>query len=405
MKVLLVNKFLYPKGGSETYILKLGEILRNNGHEVWYFGLENEKNTVGNGVDSYVSDIDFAKGVAKNLKAPFRIIYSSEARKKIRRVLDEFKPDVVHLNNIQFHLTPSIILEIENYRRQNNKELRIVYTAHDYQLICPSHGLFDNNLDVCENCLGGNYLHCIKKKCVKNSRAKSILATMDAYLWRNSKAYDYVDAIICPSEFLKRKLDSQSRFVSKTTALHNFIEDEQDNIPYEKKGYILEFGHLSKDKGTLTLLDAAKRMGNIRFVFAGYGAAVEEIKKVPNAEYVGFKTGAELKKLIGEALCTVCPSEMYENCPYSVMESIKLSTPVVGANIGGIPELIDEGSNGLLFTAGDSQELEQKLRYLAENHDIAESFSNNCKTAELETTQSYFNKLMEIYNGNKSFLS
>lgn len=397
MKILLVNKFLYPKGGSETYIFKLGEILRNNGHEVWFFGLENEKNTVGNGVDSYVSDIDFSKGVSKNLKAPFRIIYSSEARKKIRRVLDEFKPDVVHLNNIQFHLTPSIILEIESYRKKNNKALRIVYTAHDYQLICPSHGLFDSELNVCESCLGGNYLNCINKKCVKNSRAKSVLAAMDAYLWRFSKAYSYVDTIICPSEFLKGKLDSQPRFVSKTTVLHNFIEDEQESVAYEKKGYILEFGHLSKDKGTLTLLDAAKRMSNIRFVFAGYGSAVEEIKKMPNAEFVGFKSGAELKKLIGEAMCTVCPSEMYENCPYSVMESIKLSTPVVGANIGGIPELIDEGSNGLLFTAGDSQELENKLRYLAENPDVANSFSDNCKNASLETPNSYYKKLMAIY--------
>ena len=275
MKILLVNKFLFPKGGSETYVFKLGEILKNNGHEVWYFGLESEKNTVGNGVDSYVSDIDFSKGVKKNLKAPFRIIYSSEARKKIRKVLEAFNPDVVHLNNIQFHLTPSIILEINKYRKEKNSALKIVYTAHDYQLVCPSHGLFDNELNNCEKCLGGNYLHCINKKCVKNSRSKSILAAADAYLWRFSSAYDYIDTIVCPSEFLKKKLDIQPRFLSKTVALHNFIEIENEDITVEKKDYVLEFGHLSKDKGTLTLLEVARRMPNTKFVFAGYGEAVE----------------------------------------------------------------------------------------------------------------------------------
>lgn len=113
MKILLVNKFLYPKGGSETYILKLGQILMDHGHEVEYFGLANEKNVVGNHAQSYVTDMDFGKGVMKNLHAPLRIIYSVEARRKIRRVLDDFRPDVIHLNNIQFHLTPSISEQVQ----------------------------------------------------------------------------------------------------------------------------------------------------------------------------------------------------------------------------------------------------------------------------------------------------
>ena len=116
MKVLMINKFLYPKGGAETYTLALGKMLQIHGHDVQYFGLNNKKNTVGNQIGVYVKDIDFSKGIRKNLSAPFRIIYSSEARRKIRMVLDDFQPDVVHLNNIQYHLTPSIILEIHKWR-------------------------------------------------------------------------------------------------------------------------------------------------------------------------------------------------------------------------------------------------------------------------------------------------
>ena len=396
MKVLLVNKFLYPKGGSETYTFKLGQALEEQGHAVEYFGLENPKNIVGNRVGAYVTDMDFARGVSKNLTAPFRIIYSAEARKKITQVLKDFQPDVVHLNNIQFHLTPSIILAVESYRRKTGRSVKLVYTAHDYQLICPSHGLFDTNIQVCEKCLGGNYTHCFRTKCVKNSRAKSFLGMLDAYYWKYSKAYSYIDTIVCPSRFLKDKLDQQPRFADKTVAVHNFIEPQQAK-PVQKGDYVLEFGHLSKDKGTLTLLEVAKRMPNVRFVFAGYGAAEAEIAKVPNAEYVGFKTGDELKELIAKALCTVCPSEMYENCPYTVMESQSLGTPVIGARIGGIPELIDQEVTGLVFTPGDADDLEKKLRYFLETPGVKEQYSESCKDVSFETPKSYHLKMLKIY--------
>lgn len=404
MRILLVNKFLYPKGGAETYVLKLGDALTEKGHSVEYFGLENEKNTVGNSVGAYVSDMDFNRGARKNLKAPFRIIYSREARKKIRRVLYDFKPDVVHLNNIQFHLTPSIILEIDKYRKKTKRSVKIVYTAHDYQLICPSHGLFDNDIKPCERCLGGNYTHCLRTRCMKNSRAKSLLAMLDAYYWKASKAYSLIDTVVCPSEFLKGKLDTQERFADKTVAVHNFIEDSGfDASAIKKEGYVLEFGHLSKDKGTLTLLEVARRMPEVKFIFAGYGVAESEIAKVENAEFVGFKTGEELKMLIAKAKCSVYPSEWYENCPFSVMESQLYATPVIASRMGGIPELIREGETGLTFEAGNADDLETKLRYLLFEEGVAEQYSRNCQRLDFETSESYLEKLINIYGaGNEN---
>ena len=396
MKVLLVNKFLYPKGGAETYTFKLGETLEKYGHEVQYFGLDNIKNIVGNNVGEYVSNIDFGEGVMKNLTAPFRIINSSEAKKRITKVLYDFEPDVVHMNNIQFHLTPSIIVAVEKYRKKTGRNVKIVYTAHDYQLICPSHGLFDCDIKVCEKCLGGNYTHCFKTKCVKNSYAKSFIAMLDAYHWKNSSAYSYVDTIICPSVFLKKKLDLQDRFADKTVAIHNFIEPQQLNV-VEKGDYVLEFGHLSRDKGTLTLLEAAKRMPEMHFVFAGYGVAETEIAKVKNAEYVGFKTGKELKELISKALCSVYPSEWYENCPFSVIESQMYGTPVIGSYMGGIPELIQENKTGLMFEAGNVDDLEKKLRYLLETPGVLDTYTANCKNVSFETPDTYYQQLLEVY--------
>lgn len=395
MKILLVNKFLYPKGGSETYIFKLGDVLKKHGHTVEYFGLENEKNIVTNSADSYVSHIDFSEGIKKNLKAPFRIIYSTEARRKIRKVLDTFNPDIVHLNNIQFQLTPSIILETHKYRKEKNQNLKIIYTAHDYQLVCPSHGLYDNDINICEKCLDGNYMNCLKTKCIKNSYAKSLLGTVDAYLWKYSKAYDYVDKIVCPSEFLKSKLDTQKGFADKTVAIHNFFDaDELPNV--KKENYVLQFGRLTKEKGTYTLLKAAKNLPDVKFVFAGSGEAEDEIKKVPNAQYVGFKTGEELKNLIAKASVSICPSEWYENCPFSVIESQIYGTPVIGARMGGIPELIKEGETGLLFESGNAQELTEKiLQMLGKN--TLENFTTNSKNISFETSETYYNKLMDLY--------
>ena len=398
MRVLLVNKFLYTKGGSETYVFKLGELLTRYGHSVEYFGLADERNCVGNGADAYVSDIDFSTGIKNNLTAPLRIIYNGEARRKIRRVMDAFQPDVVHFNNIQFHLTPSIILEVEKYRRRTGRQVTMVYTAHDYQLVCPSHGLFGTDLHPCEHCLGGNYTHCLRTKCMKGSRMMSLLAMVDAYVWKYSKAYSYIDYIICPSHFLKSKLDAQPRFADKTVAIHNFMEPQTvaDAVIGD---YVLEFGHLSRDKGTLTLLEAARRMPDVRFVFAGYGAAEEAIATLPNAEYVGFKTGEELRQLIRLAAVSVCPSECYENCPFSVIESQMYGTPVIGSRMGGIPELVREGETGLLFDAGDADGLERQLRAALEPVALAR-MTENCKAVDFETPDTYYQKLLRLYEGN-----
>lgn len=398
MKVLMINKFLYPKGGAETYTLSLGNILKNHGHQVQYFGLRNLKNTVGNDVDALVDDMDFSEGVIKNLKAPLRIVYNRQARKEIRKVLDNFQPDIVHLNNIQFHLTPSIILETEKWRKENKKDCKIIYTAHDYQLVCPSHGLFDKDLNICERCLGGNYIYCFKNKCIKGSRLKSLLGTIDGFFWHINKAYLFIDSIICPSDFLKHKLDVQKKLSQKTVVLHNYVS-EVDNKRIEKDNYVLEFGKLCRDKGTNTLLKACEMLPDIQFKFAGYGPAEEDIKKVPNAEYVGFQTGHELEDLIRKAKLTVYPSEWYENCPFSVIESQMYMTPVIASRIGGIPELVQEGKTGLLFEAGNADELATCIKKLLLNQELLTEYTNNCANTKFETETSYYEKLMNIYEG------
>lgn len=398
MKILMVNKFLYHNGGSETYIFKLGEYLTSKGHEIQYFGMEHDERCVGNKANSYTHNMDFHGGSKlSKLTYPIKTIYSSESRRKIRIVLDDFMPDVVHLNNFNYQLTPSIILEVKKYEKETNRKVKIVFTAHDYQLICPNHMMNNPNTNEnCEKCLNSEFINCIKGKCIHGSRAKSIIGATEAWYWKLRKTYRHIDTIICCSEFLKSKMDSNPMFREKTIALHNFIESVE-SVDVEKKDYVLYFGRFSKEKGIKTLIDVCKSLPNVKFIFAGTGPLEDEINNISNIENLGFQTGDALEKLIREAKFSIYPSEWYENCPFSVMESQMYGTPVLGADIGGIPELIQVNKTGELFKSGNASQLKNKIEKLWGNPILIEEYSQNCRDIKFDKINQYYEKLIKIY--------
>ncbi len=400
MKILMVNKFLYPNGGSETYIFKLGEYLSGHGHEVQYFGMEHEGRIVGNAVNAYTSDMDFHGGskLAK-LTYPLKTIYNWEARKQIRKVLEDFQPDVVHLNNFNYQLTPSIIVETVAWRKKAGRQCKIIYTAHDGQLVCPNHMLYNpNKKEVCQKCLGGHFVNCIKNKCIHGSTAKSAIGTAEAAYWKLRGTYKYIDTIICPSAFMKRMLDSDPLLATKTIAMHNFI-DKVDNRIEEKKDYVLFFGSYTEGKGVLTLLKACKMLPDIPFVFAGAGELADRVNDLPNITNVGFKSGDELNRLIGEARFSICPSELNENCPFSVLESQDQGTPVIGSRVGGIPELIENYITGRLFDAKDAEGLKQIIEELWNDPNTANQYREKCMLLQRDGIEEYYGKLIQMYEG------
>ena len=398
MKVLMVNKFLYPNGGSETYTFKLGEALLAKGHAVQYFGMEHEGRCVGNRVNAYTSDMDFHNASKfEKMTYPLKTIYSKEARQKIRLVLDDFQPDVVHLNNFNYQLTPSIILEIVSWRKKTGHRCKIVFTAHDYQLVCPNHMCNNPNThENCEKCLTGSFMNCTRGKCIHGSTAKSFIGTLEASFWKMNGVYKYIDTFICCSEFMKTKLDTNPLFAQKTIAIHNFI-DEIPWVESSKEDYILYVGRFSEEKGVRTLIEAAKRLPEVNFVFAGKGPLENLLNGIDNIRNVGFKSGDELVKLIRKARASVYPSEWYENCPFSVMESQLYGTPVIGANIGGIPELIKEGKTGLLFKAGDIDELCDEIHELWRDDIRTNDMHDACKELYFDNIDEYLKKMFRIY--------
>ena len=398
MKVLMINKFLHPNGGSETYIFKLGEYLEAMDYEVQYFGMEHEKRVVGNRVNAYTSNMDFHGGskLAK-LFYPIKTIYSAEARKKLRLVLDDFQPDACHLNNFNYQLTPSIILEIRKWEKQTGHKCRMLYTAHDYQLVCPNHMCNNPNThENCEKCLGGQFLSCTKGRCIHGSLAKSAVGTMEATFWKWVGVYKQIDTVICCSNFMKTKLDTNPVLAEKTIVMHNFVDPvEQKNV--QKKDYVLYFGRFSQEKGIATLVQAAKELPEIPFVFAGSGPLEHLLKDVPNIRNVGFQSGEALETLIREARFSVYPSEWYENCPFSVMESQMYGTPVLGANIGGIPELIRVGETGELFESGNVLELAGRLKKLYLDDTALNAYVEHCKIVGFSAIDQYTNDLLHLF--------
>lgn len=397
MKVLMVNKFLFPNGGSETYIFDIGRQLVEMGHEVQFFGMEDKNRIVGNRVGSYTSSMDFHTSGVQKLLYPFKIIYSVEARKKIREVLDDFKPQVVHLNNINFQLTPSIIYEVRKWEKQQKRKVKIIYTAHDFQWVCPNHMLMiPSTKELCFQCKGGKYGQCAKNKCIHNSGIKSILGSVEAYLYKILKTYEKVDAVICPSQFMSNMLSTNSNIKDKLITMYNYCTVNSTGIK-EKKDYVLYFGRYSEEKGIDILLKACKNLPEVSFVFAGDGPLKEEVEKLTNVENKGFLNGKELRTVIAQAKFAVVPSIWYENCPFTVIEAQKLGTPILASNLGGIPELIDIGNTGEVFEAGNVEQLIGKISDLWKDEEKISNYSENCRNRNFDCLEDYCEKLLVIY--------
>lgn len=398
MKVLMVNKFLYPNGGSETYIFQIGKKLIEAGHEVQYFGMEHEGRIVSNHAESYTSNMDFHTGKLQKLLYPFKILYSTEAKKKIRVVLEDFIPDVVHLNNINFQITPAILYEIRSFEKKSGKKIKVVFTAHDYQWVCPNHMMYiPQTGEICDRCLGGKYGNCAKYKCIHGSTVKSILGSMESWLYHGRKTYALVDTIICPSEFMARQLATDPVLKDKLVTMHNFLTTDTPESFTEKEDYVLYFGRYAVEKGIGTLLEVCKELPEIPFVFAGSGPLKDEVAKISNIKDVGFRSGKELESLIAKARFSIYPSEWYENCPFSVMESQMYGTPVIGADIGGIPELIQKDKTGELFESGNKEQLKEKIVSLWKDKERQSAYVEACKTLSFDNLEAYCEKLVNLY--------
>lgn len=398
MKVLLVNKFHYLKGGSEKYYFELGELLKEHGHKVAYFSMEDDKNIKTKDKEYFVKSIDLNTG--SKLKA-LDVIYSKENAKLMEKALDEFKPDIVHLNNFQRQLSASIIKPIKE------RNIPIVFTAHDVQAICPAITMMDPNKEICEKCLNGKYLNCTKKTCIKDSKLKSLLGSIEGYYYRLNKIYsEKIDYIITPSEFYRQKFIRDGINKNKIEAIHNSIDTNEYDIKTTDEGYALYFGRLSKEKGIINLINAFSKLDSGKLYIAGEGPEKDNITKIikknnlgSRVKLLGFLNKEEMTQVISKCKFVVVPSIWYENCPYSVLETLAIGKPVIGSNIGGIPELVKDNENGYIYEYNNIYELSEKMKILFDNNKIVETFSKESKrqAKNYYSRLDYYKKIEKIY--------
>ena len=368
MKVLLVNKFLYPKGGAEIVCLGLAEALAGRGHEPLLFGMSDSRNPHSPDADCFPSPVDYHadRGVARKLGEALRTIYSREARAGFARLLDRRRPDVIHMHNIYHQLTPAIL------GPARERGIPVLLTLHDYKLICPVYTLLRDGR-ICEACLPGGPAPVLLRRCKGGRLAESAVLYLEASLHRLLGSYEKgVTLFTSPSLFLREKMIAGGFDGERILHLPNalpvaaeWIESAYAPPPASEGPELLWIGRISAEKGLPTLIGAVSECPvPLRLTLVGDGPQEGELRRfaalLPNPErirWLGRRRREEVPDLILAADSTVMPSEWYENAPLSVLESLALGRPVIASRIGGIPEMLRDGETGWLYAAGDAAEL------------------------------------------------
>jgi len=402
MRIVMCNEFFYLRGGAERYMFDLMELFIQHGHEVIPFSMYAPQNYPTYHGKYFVSNIDFpallqSRNFIDMIRAIPRLLYSIEARKSLFRLLQDTKPDVVHVFNFAHYLSISILDAIK-YNR-----VPVVQSLLDYKWLCPNTSFLSRG-EVCERCRNRRFYQAILRRCKRNSLSASFLASIQAYLSALTHADDKIKFFICHSRYLFGKMVEYGYPSEKFRYMRHFLD--VDNYPNSdtNEPVAVYFGRFSYEKGLQTLLRAAEITG-VTVALIGSGPDEEALKLyarehgLNNVHFLGPKWGQEMRDIVSKARCVVCPSEWYENSPLVVYEAMAMAKPVIGANIGGIPELVQDQITGLVFRPGDSEDLAVKMRFLIDHPDIARRWGAEARRVAKDKfkPQKHYKDILSVY--------
>lgn len=408
MKVLLINRNDFVDGGADRVFLNTVELLSDMdfGFQVSGIRYQVEKFTRQDaGMDSSVDPRSLS--VWGKLRLVKDYLYNRKVSRSLKNKIVSFKPDVAHVHLIFGTLSGSVL------RTLKKQKVPVVMTVHDYRLLCPANAMLDRHGKICEKCRKTRYYQCFFRRCSEGNLLYSAMIMLEAYLRKwFIKPIKLVDRFIFVSDFARGKhISYDKRYADKSIRLYN-MTDEKAEQPAAKGDYFLFFGRISKEKGLTTLIKAIKGK-NIKLVIAGRGPQEEEVSRMADAqpiingnqstdhniEFAGFKSGNDLERLIRNCSFVVVPSEWYENNPMTVVEAFALGKPVIGARIGGIPELVTSGT-GFLFESGDPLSLSEAISNANDIEDKEyQRLSRNC----LEFAQTRFGRREHLRNLEKIY--
>ncbi len=393
-RILIVNKFYYNRGGDCVCTLNLEQMLRDKDVEVAVYAMQYPENKYSEYSKFFVSEVDFSGSIASKLKAVKRIFGYGDIVKSFNHILDEFNPDIVHLQNIHSYISPVVA------RLAKLRGCKVVWTLHDYKLLCPSYACLNNGLP-CEKCFRDKKW-VIKDRCMKGSLTASFIAYLEAVKWNRKKLEKYTDSFICPSRFMADKMASGGFDRKNLQVINNFIDPVKmetfslmDDL--KKEDYYVYVGRLSVEKGIETLLKVASELPyNIKVLGSGplHDKLVKEYQEFANIEFLGHCNSEDVCKLLSKAKFSVMPSECYENNPLSIIESLCIGTPVVGADTGGIPELIDN-FNGITFTSGSEKDMHRAIDLAFSKEWDSQIIKKNAM--DKFSSEAYYDKIVKVY--------
>lgn len=351
MRILIANKYFYPRGGSEVVMLNERAYLRSNGVDVVDFSTEDPRNVPSDYEAYFVRSIDYENLSIRDLPDVLSVVYSHAVVKKFNALLDAAKPDLLHCHNIYHQLTPSII------GLAKRRNIPVVLTMHDYKLICPTYHCYRNGAP-CTLCVSGAIHNVLFRRCADKRLPKSALLYAEALFHTWQKSYQGVDAFLAPSQFAKQSL--LRRYPdANAVLLPNGAPRAAARSRAEEEHSVVYIGRVSPEKGVEALLKAHLLSKNAwRLLIVGDGPDAERYRAAyRNAQFLGNRSGAALERIYSEASIIVQPSVGYENAPLVILEAMANGKPVVASRIGGIPELVANEVTGLLCEPGDVEGL------------------------------------------------
>lgn len=375
-------------------------LLMEQGHDVRVFAMHHPDNIDIPDTAWYAKEVAFSGGLKQKIEGASRIFGFGNIKESVQKVLDDFRPDVVHLHNVHSYLSP-LIGEMAAARG-----IRVVWTLHDYKLLCPSYSCRRPDGNICEECIHSDF-KVIRYRCMKGSRIQSLLADIEARYWNRKRLSDNTERFIAPSHFMRNKMLEGGFPHHKVSVLHNFIDPAKaeqlgENADRKREDYFCYVGRLSEEKGVETMLKSAASSG-VTLKIAGAGPLLDELKsqysRHQNIIFLGHLDAQGVIDLLSSAKGSIIPSECYENNPLSAIESLCSGTPVIGASIGGIPELIDSRS-GILFTPGNIEELAGILRGFDKRHPFNHK-EISLSAREKFSRRNHYDALIRIYNGEE----
>lgn len=399
-KLLSLNSYHYRRGGSDVVYLEHAALMEELGWTSGFFSMQHPKNQPTPWSRYFIDELEFGQdySISQKILMASKVVYSFEARRKLAVLLNEFQPDVAHAHCIYHHLSPAVLPLLRE------RGVPVVLTAHDLKLACPAYKML-NGTGVCERCKTGTVLNVVRHRCVQDSLAASIVVAAESALHGALKTYrQNVNRVVAPSRFYQRKLMEWGWPEGQVTYVPNYVDAARFEPEFEPGDYILYFGRMAPEKGVQTLLLASARSG-VNIKLAGTGPWTAKLQAMASelgapAEFLGFRSGDALHDLIRGARAVVLPSEWYENAPMSILESFAFGKTVIGADIGGIPELISPGRTGWIYRSGDAAQLAELLLQVAATPDSTLRMMGEASREDVERRfhrQAYADSMLMLY--------